>query len=244
MSEDQKHEDAESPVAPAHSPQEVHASGHAEKSVSKKHGPPKGFIGRMIDVWWEATLNVFRGRKDPDKKTRVVTYFFFFFFLLSFLLAGANLYYWIKIKPSLKAGHGVSEPGNQKGKGEPKRDAHGNIIDDGVEVSKKGLPTFSLGKFTIEIKVKKGAAPIRGALNVVDITIEIECDVKETCAWIKDNLIPVRSEITSVFVPQDREEIMTREGKRRLLREVLEKINHVIPKGKVENIYVTRMIVS
>jgi flagellar basal body-associated protein FliL len=103
----------------------------------------------------------------------------------------------------------------------------------------------ALGEFTVELKrppLSVDVAP--GVINMAEVQLVVECDTRETCTYIEKAIDQARHQVTSVFVPIDREELMSREGKRRLKKRLIERLNLWLPRGKIDNIYFTRLIIS
>ncbi len=220
---------------------------------------PNASVGELIGLAIRTSINsakeVKKSTKDPDRATRRMAALFFISVSLSiaFLVYGVYRHYEVRMKefasrinedPYLKhkGPQAAKPPSGHGSEGDSASESRHTSLDE--EPSKNGLPTFTIGKFNIELKGPKNGKRVRGLLQIVEMELVVECDTKKTCAYIEQNIAPVRGEVTDVFTPIDREEILSREGKRRFLREVIDKINNFLPDGKIENIYINKMVIS
>jgi flagellar basal body-associated protein FliL len=113
-----------------------------------------------------------------------------------------------------------------------------------AEEAKRRNTTLNLGDFIVELKFAPGEVRPRGVMNMAELQIVIECDVKETCVYIDTNLVQVRNELTNVFVAIDREEVMSLEGKKRLKKILMERLNMWLPKGRVQSLFFAKFVVA
>jgi flagellar basal body-associated protein FliL len=112
------------------------------------------------------------------------------------------------------------------------------------EESKRQVNTVSLGSFTLEIKpeppVRRGGM---GIVNMAEVELVLLCDSEETCEHISRHKVQVRNQLTQVFLPLDREEVMSKEGKRRIRAAVVKKLNSWLNHGKVNDLYFSKLII-
>ena len=107
--------------------------------------------------------------------------------------------------------------------------------------------TYSLGEFTLELAPVPGAQPYRGVLQQAEIEIMVECDSVPTCAYISKYLPVVRNQVTNVLTPLDRREILTRDGKRRLKKAVIDRLNAWIGTaqgGAIRQVHFTKLLLT
>ncbi len=107
--------------------------------------------------------------------------------------------------------------------------------------------TYSLGEFTLELAPVPGAQPYRGVLQQAELEIMVECDSVPTCAYIAKYLPVVRNQVTNVLTPLDRREIMTRDGKRRLKKAVIDRLNAWIGTaqgGAIRQVHFTKLLLT
>ncbi|HCM40524.1 MAG: hypothetical protein A2070_03445 [Bdellovibrionales bacterium GWC1_52_8] len=111
--------------------------------------------------------------------------------------------------------------------------------------AKKKFATLALGKFTVDLKPVEGIALSRGVLNVAELEITVECDNKETRYYIEDHLTRTRDQVTGVLTSVDREELLTRDGKRKLKKRLLDHLNAWLPAGnKVEDLFISNQLLN
>ena len=120
----------------------------------------------------------------------------------------------------------------------------GDFIQKQSEHAKKKFATLALGKFTVDLKVVEGMTLSRGVLNVAELEITIECDNKETRYYIEDHLTRARDQITGVLTSVDRDELLTREGKHKLKKRLLDHLNAWLPNGKVEELFISNQLLN
>jgi flagellar basal body-associated protein FliL len=178
---------------------------------------------------------VIEGAKSPDLKTRMAA----FGFILSIMGVAAvvivgGTYFWQQ-RSHLQGG--MTSTGEQ-----------GKNLDDFIkkqsDEAKMKFTTHSLGLFNIELKPVEGSRPGPGVMNIAEVEVQVQCDVKETCDILDDQQVKARNEVTIVFTATERDELLSREGKRRLKKKILDRLNAWIPKGKVEDLYFTKLIIN
>lgn len=113
-----------------------------------------------------------------------------------------------------------------------------------ADLARRKSVMFALGQFTLELRSPAGEPVRSGVMNLADVEIVLECDTKETRFYFEDNLPQARNQVTDVLVAMDRAELLSQDGKLRLKRRIIEKLNTMLPKGKVENLYFSKLILS
>lgn len=110
--------------------------------------------------------------------------------------------------------------------------------------SRHAASMLNLGLFTIALK-PVGERPKTGSfVNMAEVELFAECDSKETHDFLEENLAQARNQLNGVFLSVDREELLTREGKRKLKKRILELLNGWLPNGKIRGIYFSKLIVA
>jgi flagellar basal body-associated protein FliL len=109
---------------------------------------------------------------------------------------------------------------------------------------KRFSSTLGLGTFTVELKEVPGHAGAWAVMNLAEVEIFIECDGSETRSYLDEHLTLARDQVTGVFTALNREDLMTREGKAKLRRLIIKKLNEILPQGKVEELYFSKLLVS
>jgi flagellar basal body-associated protein FliL len=103
--------------------------------------------------------------------------------------------------------------------------------------------TLELGSFTIELKPLEGAVP-KGVVNLAELSLVASCSSREICSFLEARMELVRDQVSSVFVYTERDELMTPQGKRRIKAQIIRKLNALLPSGTVNEIYITKLLLS
>lgn len=122
----------------------------------------------------------------------------------------------------------------------------GEFLRKQAEEAKHKASQVAIGSFYIEIK-KHPDAPARtppGVSHLAEIELVLDCDEKGTRDYIEAHQPQVRNELTNVFLATDREELMSRDGKKRLKKAVMDRMNQWLPKGTVKDVYITKLTIS
>ncbi len=120
----------------------------------------------------------------------------------------------------------------------------GEFIGKQAEEAKRRHTTLNIGAYTVELKAVPGIVAPRGVNNMAQLELIVECDTKTTCAFLQDNHVAVRNQLTNVFTALEREELMSIEGKKRIKRRIIDRINSWLPSGRVERIYIVKLAVG
>jgi flagellar basal body-associated protein FliL len=97
----------------------------------------------------------------------------------------------------------------------------GEFFGKQAEEARRRHTTMLLGEFVVELKQIAGEKKISGSLGLVELEIVIECDIRETCQYIAQNIIQARNQVTNVFTALDRDEFMTLDGKKRIKKALM-----------------------
>lgn len=89
----------------------------------------------------------------------------------------------------------------------------------------KKPPTFlSLGTFTLELKPESDPGFKRKSKHapgsVAELEVVITCDQEELCGWFERNMALARGELSPLFVPMERELILSPDGKKAFREEI------------------------
>lgn len=191
-----------------------------------------------------ATLETLEGVKSEDAVTRNASRWFVVFLLLALFVV-------------LKAGLFVYEKNKLKQK-ERERIAQIEVERlRKVEEEKMKLlppPFVSLGGFSLELKEVSGVYKLKNSLNSAEMEIVVTCEKLELCDWIKENIPLMRAELGPLFVPTDRERILSPNGKRAFREEIRDQLNRYFDKretdpnfekrGRIIEVLLPRFIVS
>jgi flagellar basal body-associated protein FliL len=106
--------------------------------------------------------------------------------------------------------------------------------------------TVNLGTFLLQLNDLPPAqkAPREPPLNLAEIEIVLLCDGEETRDYIGQHSVAVRSHMNTSFTSVDRDELFTQEGKKKLKKLILWKLNKWLPHGKIEDVYFSKLLVD
>jgi flagellar basal body-associated protein FliL len=112
------------------------------------------------------------------------------------------------------------------------------------EDAQRAVGQLLLGSFTFSLQEIPGEPKARGAQNLAEVEISIECDSTETCSRIEASMTSLRDQILAAFSGLDREAVMSTLGRTRMKETVLLKLNQFIGKGRVQKVFFTKLIVN
>lgn len=211
-----------------------------KKKGKKASGPSMGerlnsFVA-LSRVW---LVDLFKSIGSPDAPTRRMSIFFFLSFFgvitLSVMVIQRN-----SRLESERLARMEAEAKDSAERGEEAALLGGRESADHAHSSSM----LNLGLFTIALKPVKERTKTGSFVNMAEVELVAECDSKETHDYLEENLAQARNQLNGVFLSVDREELLTREGKRKLKKRILELINGWLPNGKVRSIYFSKLIVA
>jgi flagellar FliL protein len=217
-------------------------------SPASKKGKKKSAAAAKPEVLWTVRLEqawqslasvlaeIFRGLRSKDAPTRRMARLFFVSFIGFFVVAGygTRLFWENRHKDGP---HALSETEQDQ--------LHlGEFILHQAEENKHKAGLVNMGTFSVQLKEIPGQHGAPGVMNLAELEIVLETDSKETRQWIEENLAQARNQITNSFVGFDRDEVLTRDGKKKLKKMLLEKLNTWLIKGKVEDLFFSKLVVS
>jgi flagellar FliL protein len=109
--------------------------------------------------------------------------------------------------------------------------------DSSVPVEKLLGPIFSLDTFIVNLADKGGKRYLR-------MTIDLELDSEELESEVKKRLPQVRDSILTILPTKRFDDISSAKGKTALRDQMLERINGLMARGKVTNIYFKEFVVQ
>jgi flagellar basal body-associated protein FliL len=197
----------------------------AASAVKKYLSGKRGF--------WRDLLELFPSLISNDRPTRRMAVLFFisllcFLSLVTFVLKR----YWDSRKEMLIAealihAQKVSE-----------------VIKKETEQARRKASMLSVGRFTLELKDAPDQKLSGSQENMAEVDLVILCDQAETRDYLEHHLVQLRNEMTGVFTALDREELLSRDGKRKLKSLLIQRINDWLPEGHVEDIYFSKLLIS
>jgi flagellar basal body-associated protein FliL len=189
---------------------------------------------KLTAVWGEFK-EIARGLRSPNRTTRRMS-MLFFASLVGVLLVCKLSWNRYRELAEIRAQHAQQEASTEN--------QLSTFIGKQAEEAKHKYTSYEIGTFTIELKQAPGQKKIPGVLNMAEVDLVAECDVKETCTYLEDYSTQVKSQVTNVFVAMDREQLMSKEGKRKIKKQLIDRLNSWLPKGRVENVFISRLIIS
>jgi flagellar basal body-associated protein FliL len=219
----------------------AHGSSGKKKTkgaASKVHAPEILWTVRLslaIKNARESTIEVFRSLGSPDGPTRKMSVVFVASLLcvVATLVAAGERYLAIRRARSVSAATIRREESMLS-----------SFLKKQADLAMRKNVMFPLGQFSLELRAPAGEPLRRGVMNLAEVEIVLECDTKETRFYFEDNLPQTRNQVTDVLVAMDRSELLSQDGKLRLKHRIIEKLNTMLPRGKVENLYFSKLILS
>ncbi len=179
--------------------------------------------------------DVFAALRSPDRPTRRMAWVF----LLSLFCAGGVLVYSVKRAQVIRA---YLTDRHQKQSKEAKQTEE--FFRKQSEAAHQKAVVISAGVFTLELKTDPSKPKVPGISNLAELEIILQCDTKETQEFIEKNMARVRNEIIASFLPLEREQILSRNGKAALRHQILERLNSWLPHGKILELYFPKLLVT
>jgi len=204
----------------------------AKRQAQAAASAVKHFFTRKENIWAELP-DIFPSLFSSDKPTRRMSLLFICSLLGAILVTWVGLYrYWESKKVVILA--------------ETQRKAKHfeDMIRREAEETKRRGSLITLGNFTVELmEVAKQQLGV-GEVNMAEIEIVLLCDGQETRDFIEQSGAQVRNQMTNILVPINREELLSREGKKRLKTLMVRKLNEWLPHGKIEDVYFAKVVLK
>lgn len=80
--------------------------------------------------------------------------------------------------------------------------------------------------------------------NIAELELVVECDSPDTHTYIEENLVQARNQLTDIFLSMERDDLLSREGKRKLKKRLIERLNGWMPRGKIQNVFFAKLVVA
>lgn len=228
-------------AAPAKGPAKASTTAKKKKVAKKAKVSLTAKAKEWLKVLRGYLTEIARGIRSPDAPTRRMSVFFFVSLAGVLALASWNAQRMFHERSERKAAELAVQ---RETEARLLAERQEGSLEKEAEESKKHVSMLDLGDFTITLKPLPGQKAAHGMVNMAELDLVVECDTPETHAYIEENMVQVRNQITDVFVTYDRGELLTREGKHILKKKLLERINGWLPKGKVQNIFFSKLVVA
>lgn len=108
---------------------------------------------------------------------------------------------------------------------------------------------LSLGTFTVQMIPPEGKK-IRGVQNMGELDLVVECDQKNTRDYLEGRAPQIKDVLSAALRPQDRELILTVEGKEALKRSIMQGLNDALEQwlpgqnARVVRVFIQRMVIN
>ncbi|MBL7715290.1 MAG: flagellar basal body-associated FliL family protein [Bdellovibrionales bacterium] len=120
----------------------------------------------------------------------------------------------------------------------------GDFLDRQAEFARRKASTIDLGEFTFDVKHRPDEPKPKGVFGMAVVTLMAECDAKETCQILEEQIPIVRNHVLNALSNIEREELLSRDGKKKVRKAVMDRINTWLPRGRVDQVYVTKLVVA
>lgn len=212
--------------------------GKKKKKKSKKAGDVLWTV-RLENFWnfaWVQFKEIVSGILSPDPGTRRMAVLFIFscLGLCTVIVLSWQRYYFLTRLPTITGSPTMTDGAKNLG----------DFIERQADEAKRKFTLIGVGEFTVELKRRTKDREVAGVMHMAEIEIVAECDSKETCAYVGDYIHQVRNQVTNVFTAVDRDELMSTDGKKKIKKAIMQKMNLWLPKGKIENIYFSKLVLS
>jgi flagellar basal body-associated protein FliL len=226
------------------------AAAPAKKKKGKKSAGPS--LGQRIQGGVKSAqgqfVDVFKSLRSPDGPTRRMAVLFFASLAGVVAIGGLAIEHHARVKrEQAEREKALAEARAERdaeaelyGKTESREGEHGT----GAQGGKHAATMLSLGQFTIALKPVPGRPTGGSFVNMAEVELYAECDTGATHDFLEENLAQARSQLSGVFLSVDREELLSRDGKRKLKRRILELLNGWLPRGKIKEIYFSKLVVA
>ena len=217
-----------------------------QKAKLKKKKKGAGRSASQPEILWTVRLEqrwiwvrnhlreILGGLKSTDRPTRRMSALFLLSFVALIFVAGYGAVYFFN------AGKNTAEKfeNNEQAK------SLSELFKKQAEEAKRRNTLQTLGTFTVELKAVPGITRPVGVTNLAIVEMVVECDSRETCVYVEDNVDAARNQVTNVFVAVDRDDLLSREGKRKIKKQVTEKLNLWLPHGRIESLFFSKLVLS
>lgn len=179
--------------------------------------------------------------RSPDAPTRRTAVYFFVSLAAAIWVSFYGVRYLLAPEPMV-AGR-ASNANNEADLGEN----FGEFLEKQAQEAKWKNTTLGLGDFIVDLKKNPEEAKLpraRGVMSIAHVEIFVECDSRETCEYIETASVQARSHVTNALIQVERDDLMTKDGKKKIKKAVIDRLNSWLPKGKIENVFISKLIIS
>jgi len=221
--------------------------------------PPKAGLKKRVQMLWTTRFGLFLDRqfgvlreilgafRVKDGRVRRMALLFVVSAIGIFMVSGLSIYRVISVirkhqeeQKSRDAAQSMSEFFARQAD-ESQRKTHVVILGE-FSFEVKDSPVYRDPEVTEEeFRRAQGAV---GVMQMAEAEIILECVTDETCRFIEKALPAARNQVTNVLIEIEREDLMTREGKRRVRKQIVDRINAWLGSARVTNAYFSKLVLD
>jgi len=120
----------------------------------------------------------------------------------------------------------------------------GDYVKKETEETKRRASVITMGSFSMELKNPLGRTPANSKVDMAELEVVLLCDDKETREFIEENMVKVRNQMSNILTAVDREELMSRDGKKKMKRLIIRRLNEWLTHGKIEDLYFSKLLLN
>lgn len=212
----------------------------------------EGVSGRYVEPILERkpaekpVLEILKGLKSTDDNYRLMSYLFFASLVGVVVALLFIVQTFLGPRPEVHGSHSTKETAQHETK-----DAH-EAADSHAAKDAHGKPlpiesdSLSLGVFNFDLnfsQAEKNQSYMKGA----ELEVTVMCDKGHTCTVLKEALPAVRDKISGLFYRLDKNDLMSKDGKARLRKRIVDAINQMITdsgmtEGKVVDAFFPHLV--
>lgn len=123
-----------------------------------------------------------------------------------------------------------------------------DFVQKQADITKQRAAFLQLGTFTIELLPVAGMRPAKGVLNLAEIEMFVQCDSRETRDYLFTHQARVKDRVAKVLPKMDREDLLSREGKKKLKLRVIKGLNEWLAtsenSGLVQDVFFSKLMLN
>ena len=205
-------------------------------------GPPATLSRFRRYVWYigavfTAFAEVLKSLRHFDSGTRVAALLFItslisgaaFGVLVIYRFSSDSGVFWKKAKESPEGSSSIKQ-----------------LVEKQNSKSHHEATTLNLGVFTFDIDNKEEVRLVRAptSFHLAEMEIVVQCEQAESCNYLQDHSAQARDRVTIILTHMQRQELLSKEGKVRLRRLLIDSLNQLIPSGRVTELYFSKLLIG
>ena len=118
------------------------------------------------------------------------------------------------------------------------------ILEKEKSSKEQHVTIYRVGSFGMQLKDVEGSRPLRGVVGMAELEIHVQCDRPETCLYLDEHSTDLKDIIAPMLNPMDREILMSVDGKEKLKIALQDKVNRWLPRGHIDKIFFSRLLID